>query len=119
MKLLNQLFTIASWTHEPTLAAHIRLNPECIIYKAHFPGRPITPGVCIIGIVTELLETYYALPLQLDEVKNLKFVDVIEPTKVESLSVVFEKIELADGLMVRGTVSADEHIYTKFSFIYR
>jgi len=120
MKLYHQLFDIASWTTEPVLAARITLRPECIIYQAHFPGRPITPGVCIIGIITELLELRQNRALQLSEVKNLKFIDVIEPTKVKAVTVTFDRIEHADdGLKVRGTLVDGDHVYTKYSLIYQ
>ena len=33
----------------------LRLNPEHFIYQAHFPGEPVTPGVCILQIGKELL----------------------------------------------------------------
>ena len=33
----------------------IRLNPDHEIYRAHFPGNPITPGVCIVQIISEVL----------------------------------------------------------------
>ena len=32
----------------------LQLHPEHEIYQAHFPGNPITPGVCQVQIVAEL-----------------------------------------------------------------
>ena len=34
----------------------IRLNGEHEIFKAHFPGEPITPGVCQLQMVVECAE---------------------------------------------------------------
>ena len=34
----------------------IKLIPSCVIYQAHFPGEPITPGVCIVQMAKELIE---------------------------------------------------------------
>ena len=36
--------------------ATIRLLPESPVYKGHFPGYPITPGVCLVEIALELME---------------------------------------------------------------
>ena len=57
MKLLNDLYSIISRTDgEGRCDFTIELNPQHFIYKAHFPGEPITPGVCIMQIAKELLE---------------------------------------------------------------
>ena len=52
MMLLNDFYQI---TEQASQAFRIRLNPAHEIYRAHFPGQPITPGVCQIQLVTELL----------------------------------------------------------------
>ena len=35
--------------------ATIRLLPESPVYQGHFPGYPITPGVCLVEIALELI----------------------------------------------------------------
>jgi 3-hydroxyacyl-[acyl-carrier-protein] dehydratase len=57
----------------------VRLNADHFIYTAHFPGNPITPGVCITQIVKELTEELVQVPLFLKVVKNIKFIQVINP----------------------------------------
>ena len=65
-----------------TAADHtVELNPEHMIYRAHFPGNPITPGVCIIHIVKELSEGMLGHRLLLKAVNNIKFLSVIDPLK--------------------------------------
>ena len=34
----------------------ITLNPAHPIFAGHFPGNPITPGVCMLQIIKELTE---------------------------------------------------------------
>ena len=34
----------------------VRLLPESAVYRGHFPGYPITPGVCLVQIALELIE---------------------------------------------------------------
>ena len=51
MILLNDFFQIVESGVDPKsgqLIFKVRLNASHVIYKAHFPGMPITPGVCII-----------------------------------------------------------------------
>jgi len=35
--------------------ATVRLLPESPVYRGHFPGYPITPGVCLVEIALELM----------------------------------------------------------------
>ena len=37
------------------LGATVRLLPESAVYAGHFPGYPITPGVCLVQIALELI----------------------------------------------------------------
>ena len=67
MKLLDSLFSIVSASSEDGRHVYtIRLNPEHFIYKAHFPGEPITPGVCIMQIAIELRSRYPEMPFFCD-----------------------------------------------------
>ena len=61
MILLNDFFQIVESGVDPKsgqLIFKVRLNASHVIYKAHFPGMPITPGVCIIQMVTECLQQH-------------------------------------------------------------
>jgi 3-hydroxyacyl-[acyl-carrier-protein] dehydratase len=35
--------------------ATVRLLPESPVYRGHFPGYPITPGVCLVQMALELI----------------------------------------------------------------
>lgn len=116
MKLYNDIYTIIE-KHDN--AVTIRLLPSSAIYQAHFPGNPVTPGVCQVGIIGELLEEMCGRKLTLCEVKNLKFVEVLKPDVTEEACITFEKIE-DDGerLVVKGTVSSETTVFTKFSLVF-
>ena len=80
MKLKDDFFRVTGTNKTATGADYtVELNPEHFIYQAHFPGNPVTPGVCIIQIVKELTEELLQAPLFLKIVKNAKFTQVINP----------------------------------------
>lgn len=54
--------------------ATIRLLPESPIYKAHFPGYPVTPGVTLVQMALELMGR------KLAAAKDIKFVVPVLPT---------------------------------------
>ena len=57
--------------------ATVRLLPESPVYQGHFPGYPITPGVCLVEIALELI----AAMVRLVGAKNIKFTSPIIPTE--------------------------------------
>lgn len=118
MILQDNLFTIVSQQQEEASAMfQVRLHPEWPIYKAHFPGHPITPGVCIVQMVQELLQNLMGRELSLRQAKNVKYVSIISPEEVTELTITFSKIEpQPDGsLKVQAQVANGETLYTKLS----
>ncbi|MBR5051960.1 MAG: beta-hydroxyacyl-ACP dehydratase [Bacteroidaceae bacterium] len=118
MKLQDNLFTVLSQQEEEGLATfQLRIHPEWPIYKAHFPGHPITPGVCIVQMVQELLGLALNRDVTLRKVKNVKYLAIISPEEVSELTVSFTKIEAQEdgSLKVQAQVLAGETIYTKLS----
>lgn len=121
MKLLNNLYEITSRQQDGTAHVYaVSLNPASTIYKAHFPGQPVTPGVCIIQTAVELLSDALDSRLSLAEVKNAKFLAVLTPSD-SSISVRLDKISSdADGLVkAQATVASPETTYSKISFVCR
>ncbi len=87
MILRNQLYSVSKYIpiDDGGVKAHIVLCAGHTIYKAHFPGQPITPGACLIQMARELMEDYSGLHLQLSGVKNAKFLNVISPLETPEL----------------------------------
>ena len=120
MILQDNLFTILAKEVEQA-AFQIRINKEWPIYKAHFPGHPITPGVCIVQMIQELLQVLVGRELSLQKVKNVKYLAIISPEEVSELSVSFPLIEeQEDGsLKVHAQVASGETLYTKLSATFK
>jgi len=120
MKLKSLLYTITKI--EPTASGadyQIRLNSDCVIYKAHFPEQPVTPGVCIIEMSHELLEEHLQCPLAVKLVKNVKFLNIISPLEVQDLTYQLTNVKLEEGGAVKAqiTVTGGETVYTKISLV--
>lgn len=69
-----------------TGGAVVRLLPDSPIYRAHFPGWPITPGVCLVQIALELMEEMAGQAghdgqVHLVAAKSIKFTSPIIPTE--------------------------------------
>ncbi len=59
--------------------ATVRLLPECPVFHGHFPGYPITPGVCLVQMALELIGDRTGRPATLVAAKNIKFTSPILP----------------------------------------
>lgn len=119
MKLKNNLYTIlGSEQTAKGVNYTIQLNPESVIYKAHFPEQPVTPGVCIIEMAHELLEEHYQQPVQINVVKNVKFLSVITPLEVQQLTYELVIKEEEEGnIKFQASAVANETVYAKISMI--
>lgn len=121
MKLIDNLYTITKFDSEAR-AFELHLNPECLIYKAHFPGMPITPGVCIIGIASELLEVLLEQQIQLDEVINAKFIATINPLEKPDVTFTFNKLIIDNDqqtVKINVVATAQTIVCSKLSLLYR
>ncbi len=66
---------------------NIKLNSHHLIYRGHFPGTPVTPGVCQVTIVKECLEDGLKKKLFLKSAKNIKFAGLNNPEENDKLLV--------------------------------
>ena len=129
MKLKNNLYKIISKEEVNSIFNYtVELNPSCVIYQAHFPGEPITPGVCIVQIGKEviedlLLEQSSASPrLEIIKAKNIKFLSVISPNETPILTYQVRKLGFSDDNMTIETqivVNSDDKSMAKISLVMK
>lgn len=80
MRLKDNLYTVSDVQRDnSTTHFCITLNAAHVIYRAHFPAEPVTPGVCLVQMAVELTEESLGQPLQLRKAVNVKFLSVISP----------------------------------------
>lgn len=115
MQLKNNLYTIARKQLEEGFSGslyELELIPTSVIYQAHFPGEPITPGVCIVQMGKELVEDALQQELHISYVKNVKFLSILTPTQSAAATFLLQKITSSeDGKEVKAQIvvtSGDE-----------
>ena len=121
MNLNNNLYIIKSSDVEKR-SFLIELLPNSIIYKTHFPGHPITPGVCIVQIATELLQEFMHKNLVLKTIANAKFLSIINPEEDKEVIFNIKKLTI-DETEKKISVSIivqdqSDKIYSKISLTY-
>ena len=119
MILKDSLYHITQKTER---GYEVLLDEKHFIYQAHFPGEPVTPGVCIIQMAKELLEDYLQHDFEIKQVKNVKFLSVISPTKTPRVTCSFEKIsgsEECEECKAQMMVTAGDEALAKLSMTVR
>ncbi|GHT09319.1 3-hydroxyacyl-ACP dehydratase [Bacteroidia bacterium] len=121
MKLLDDFYILKQASGEGTDFEYvISLHKEHFIYKAHFPGNPITPGVCIIQLCKELMEQQTGETLFLHKIHNVKFLSVIDPRMVDTVRVSFSKIStVEDGYKFSALVHWETAQFAKLSLFLK
>ncbi len=116
MRLENELYKLVD---RDDRSARVRLLPDSVIFKAHFPGNPVTPGVCQVGMVEELAEMILDCKLHLREVKSLKYLEVLRPQPDQIVVISFDNLAPEDAeLKVKGSIAAEDKMVTKFSLVF-
>ena len=120
MQFLDNLLISQSLTEtENGFTAILRCNPEHLIYQAHFPGNPITPGACLLQIACELLQRKQGRPLFLKSSKNVKYLNVLIPAEDKEVRFAFSNLVESETECKAQVVIADEtQVYTKMSLTF-
>ena len=120
MTLKNDFYSITQAQHTDNGVKYtVHLNANHFIYEAHFPGNPITPGVCITQIVKELTEELVQKPLFLKVVKNIKFTQIINPLQYsEVIFSISTPREDENGYKVSASVECGSETFAKLSLMF-
>ena len=121
MKLKNSLYTIARRAYDGGVWRYdVRLDAKHVIYQAHFPERPVTPGVCIIQMAKELIEEATGKRLDVWRLKNVKFLGVMSPVETPVVSWLVSRLTLDDeGYKAQVEARVDDTVLAKISVALR
>ena len=95
------------------------LNKDHDVFKGHFPGNPVTPGVCMMQIIKELTQQAVNTPLIMISASNIKFMALINPEINPLLRLELDIVTADDATVkVKNTSYFDETVALKLSCIY-
>lgn len=117
--ILNDFYSVTSTNIDGNLySATITLNKDHAIFGGHFPGNPVTPGVCMMQIVKDLAENFTESKLFLKSASNVKFMAIINPFETPDLTLELD-INIVDGIVkVKNTTSFGDTLALKMSVTY-
>ena len=111
---LEGLYTLDDLAVADTKAtAKITINKDHIIFKGHFPGNPVMPGVCMIQIIKEITEKIVNKTLFMQSASNIKFMAIINPFVTPELELQLEIIETEGVFKVKNVSQFEETVALK------
>ncbi|MEE0911222.1 MAG: hypothetical protein U0L67_02115 [Paludibacteraceae bacterium] len=111
---LEQLYQIGAVVEETeNFVVEVALFRESVIFDAHFPGNPILPGACITDIVKCCAEKVVNRSLEIKSVRNLKFLQIIQPDNVANLKITLKISSANDELVCKAIVASDAIVFSK------
>ncbi|MGG5576681.1 3-hydroxyacyl-ACP dehydratase [Myroides sp. C15-4] len=117
--LIKDFYRIVSiQSVETDFQATIELNKDHAVFDGHFPDNPVMPGVCMIQIIKELVETTTNKRLFMQTVSNVKFMTLINPQVDQTLLVNFTVEEKEELLKVKSSISFQDTLALKMSSVY-
>jgi 3-hydroxyacyl-[acyl-carrier-protein] dehydratase len=120
--LLKDFYKIISLenTADSKYKAVILINEEHDIFKGHFPGNPIMPGVCMMQIIKELVEQITESSLFMQSLSNVKFMALINPFQTPELLLELDVTETEDNTVkVKNVSYFGDTVALKLSSVYR
>jgi 3-hydroxyacyl-[acyl-carrier-protein] dehydratase len=100
--------------------AVVYLNKEHDVFNGHFPGNPVTPGVCMMQIIKELSQDIVESSLLMISSSNVKFMALINPDVNPRLRLELEiSGDINTEIKVKNTTYFDETVALKLSNTYK
>jgi len=90
----------------------IRIHPDHPIFSGHFPGQPVTPGVCMLQIIKNITEDLLQTKLRMRSAKNIRFYAIINPSVQPILTLELE-IQETETIQIRANCSFENTLALK------
>lgn len=99
--------------------AEITINKDHEVFKGHFPGNPVTPGVCMLQIIKEITQQVINNKVTMISASNIKFMALINPEVNSRLKLELDIAETDDArVKVKNTTMFEDTVALKLSCIY-
>lgn len=92
----------------------IRLLPDCEVYRGHFPGNPVCPGVCQIELIKECASRLTGRDLRIQTVQQCRLTALASPTVCPELEVDVLASPAEGGVLVKASISDAAQKYVDF-----
>ena len=116
--LLNDLYTIESLTKkEDRIQVTVKLMSDHAIFKGHFPGQPVLPGVCMMEMIAEITGQILQKSFRISGGPMIKFLRMIDPERNPRISLEIKWESIAGKTNTDGKIFFGSETFMKFQLI--
>lgn len=90
---------------------HITLHSDSTIYEGHFPGEPVSPGVCNIQMIKECAEQVAGKSLFLNNLQQCRLTVLVTPIAHPQVEVTIRLEEKGDTYKLKATLGKGDDTY--------
>lgn len=94
--------------------ATVILNAGHPIFKGHFPGHPVLPGVCMLEMITEITDHHLLLHTRISSAPMIKYLNMIDPNKDPLIHFEIQYETGITNMLTHGKIYSDARIFMKF-----
>ena len=117
--LLNNFFFIDQLQVEDNnCIANIRIEASHPILKGHFPQQPVVPGVCMLEMQKEILQSALGSSFMLSSASIVKFLTMFTPDQTTTAQYTIQFQHMEHGIEVTSTLTHGEQVFLKFKGVY-
>ncbi|MBM3404411.1 MAG: hypothetical protein FJY10_05925 [Bacteroidetes bacterium] len=102
----------------PHFEVRVTINRDHPIFKGHFPGNPVVPGVCQVEMVRETLEHILASKLTLIQSDNIKFLNMISPLTYTTLTIEHRLKHAENNIVAHSQIQSGETVFLKMKAVF-
>jgi 3-hydroxyacyl-[acyl-carrier-protein] dehydratase len=117
---IESLYTLSDLSvNEGHFSVLVSFDPRHRLFRGHFPGQPIVPGVILIRIIKEISEKITRQEVQLETGSNMKFLNIIDPEKTSCI-IIKGSVQYPDNnhLSINAVVSYEDIQFFKFKGVF-
>ena len=94
--------------------SRIVLLPACDVYRGHFPGNPVCPGVCNIETIKECAILLAGRKLQISTIRQCRLTAVASPALCPEVDVTVSLLPTDRGFTVTAKIADAERTYMEY-----
>ncbi len=103
---------------ESGIEAELAFDPGHELYSGHFPENPITPGVCLIQALNDVVAAQFE-GKQIKEIRKCKFTAIHNPNEVPEVIATLKVVESDEELRVSGDISDSSQTFVKYQATFK
>jgi 3-hydroxyacyl-[acyl-carrier-protein] dehydratase len=118
MLLSNRYFTVQrQQLSDQKVHFSVRLIADCDVYRGHFPGNPVSPGVCNMEMIRECFGMATGGAPRIKVIDRCRFTAVASPEKSPELEIDMDWTTADDGCHLVAVVRDANQQYMDFKGI--